>query len=187
MKHIRMIIQGSLIAAAAIPLAGCQTWEASPAPAPRANPDVHSARFREDLRLMDERVRRLEGQIESLEMEMNRLRQDVQSTAGTASASTRRRIASLESRIDQMEAARKRDREAIVKNVSREMETILEKQPQNGDGGTDGYGYEHEVQSGETLSAIAKAYGVTVKKIVEANNLRNPDRLQVGQKLFIPE
>ncbi|QHI70901.1 LysM peptidoglycan-binding domain-containing protein [Tichowtungia aerotolerans] len=48
-------------------------------------------------------------------------------------------------------------------------------------------GYEHVVQRGETLSAIAKAYNVTAKAIIEANKIKNPNRLSVGQKLFIPE
>ena len=47
-------------------------------------------------------------------------------------------------------------------------------------------GYEHKVQSGQTLSAIAQAYGVSVEKIKRANNLKN-DVIRVGQTLFIPD
>jgi LysM repeat protein len=43
------------------------------------------------------------------------------------------------------------------------------------------------VQPGETLSEIAKAYGVSVSVIIRENNLQKPDQLRVGQKLFIPE
>lgn len=46
-------------------------------------------------------------------------------------------------------------------------------------------GYEHVVEKGHTLSAIAKAYGITVAEIKKANNLKT-DKLNVGQKLFIP-
>lgn len=45
----------------------------------------------------------------------------------------------------------------------------------------------HEVAPGETLSAIAARYGVTVEALVEANNLESPDRLQLGQVLRIPQ
>jgi LysM repeat protein len=45
---------------------------------------------------------------------------------------------------------------------------------------------QHEVQSGETLGEIAKAYNVTVEAIVEANNLSDPDQISVGQLLTIP-
>jgi LysM repeat protein len=44
----------------------------------------------------------------------------------------------------------------------------------------------HVVQSGETLVRIARQYGVTVQDIVNANNLANPNLLDVGQELIIP-
>lgn len=45
----------------------------------------------------------------------------------------------------------------------------------------------YTVQRGNTLAAIAQAYGVTVGAIVEANGLQNPDAIQVGQELVIPD
>lgn len=42
------------------------------------------------------------------------------------------------------------------------------------------------VQSGDMLSAIAERYGVSMEAIVAANNLPNPDSLEVGQTLTIP-
>lgn len=45
----------------------------------------------------------------------------------------------------------------------------------------------HTVAPGETLSTIAQSYGVTIAAIVEANTLANPDRLDVGQELIIPQ
>jgi LysM repeat protein len=44
----------------------------------------------------------------------------------------------------------------------------------------------YTVQAGDTLSGIAQTYGVSVQEIVEANNLANPDMLNVGQNLIIP-
>jgi membrane-bound lytic murein transglycosylase D len=46
----------------------------------------------------------------------------------------------------------------------------------------------HRVRDGETLSTIARRYGVSVQAIlsVPANNLRNPNRISVGQYLMIP-
>jgi LysM repeat protein len=44
----------------------------------------------------------------------------------------------------------------------------------------------HTVESGEILSSIARKYNVTVEAIVEANELANPDSLNVGQVLIIP-
>ena len=42
------------------------------------------------------------------------------------------------------------------------------------------------VQPGDMLSAIAENYNVSVTALVQANNIRNPDALEVGQKLIIP-
>jgi LysM repeat protein len=42
------------------------------------------------------------------------------------------------------------------------------------------------VQPGDTLYAIALRFGITVQAIIDANELPNPDRLDVGQQLIIP-
>lgn len=42
------------------------------------------------------------------------------------------------------------------------------------------------VQQGDTLSAIATAFGVSVQAIVEANNLPSADDIVIGQRLIIP-
>jgi LysM repeat protein len=44
----------------------------------------------------------------------------------------------------------------------------------------------HRVASGDTLTTIARRYGVSLQAIINANNLTNPDRLQIGQELVIP-
>lgn len=47
-------------------------------------------------------------------------------------------------------------------------------------------GAEHKVKRGETLSGIAMKYGVTVRSILQANNISRKTLLQIGQKLHIP-
>lgn len=44
----------------------------------------------------------------------------------------------------------------------------------------------HKVAKGETLFAIAKKYGVTVKQIKDANNMTS-DKLSIGQRIKIPK
>lgn len=44
----------------------------------------------------------------------------------------------------------------------------------------------HYVRRGETLSTIARRYGVSMTKLQQANKIRNRNRLSVGQKLIIP-
>ncbi|MCD9028468.1 LysM peptidoglycan-binding domain-containing protein [Luteimonas sp. BDR2-5] len=56
-----------------------------------------------------------------------------------------------------------------------------------GSGGSGGGARSHTVQSGESLSAIASRYGVSVGQITAANpQVRNPDMIYPGDRLSIP-
>ena len=54
-----------------------------------------------------------------------------------------------------------------------------------GSGGAGG-GRVHVVRAGQNLAQIARYYGTTVQAIVQANGLRNPNFIWVGQRLVIP-
>lgn len=43
----------------------------------------------------------------------------------------------------------------------------------------------HRVANGENLGSIARKYGVTVNQIIRWNNLKNPNKLKIGQRLEI--
>lgn len=45
----------------------------------------------------------------------------------------------------------------------------------------------YKVESGDTLWSIAKKFNVTVDDIIKANELEDPNKLQVGQELKIPK
>jgi LysM repeat protein len=46
----------------------------------------------------------------------------------------------------------------------------------------------YTVKSGDTLSKIAAAYGVTVDQILAANpEITNPNKIAVGDKIVIPQ
>ena len=45
----------------------------------------------------------------------------------------------------------------------------------------------HTVSGGDTLSGIAQAYDVSVEELIEANDIENPDFLQIDQVLIIPQ
>ena len=47
-------------------------------------------------------------------------------------------------------------------------------------------GIYHRVVKGETLWRIAKSYNVEISRIAQANRLRDPSRIEVGQMLFVP-
>jgi LysM repeat protein len=44
----------------------------------------------------------------------------------------------------------------------------------------------HVVQPGETLSAIARRYGITTAALIQINGIRNPNWIYTGQRLTIP-
>lgn len=45
---------------------------------------------------------------------------------------------------------------------------------------------KYTIQHGDTLSRIAKKYGVSAKALMAANNIENPDHVEVGAVLVIP-
>lgn len=45
---------------------------------------------------------------------------------------------------------------------------------------------KHEVLSGETLSSIARSYGISVKQLLKLNPSLNPDYIMAGQKINVP-
>lgn len=49
-----------------------------------------------------------------------------------------------------------------------------------------GGGAYHTVKKGETLWRISKHYGVDVKDVAEANNIRKPGDLEAGRRIIIP-
>jgi hypothetical protein len=66
--------------------------------------------------------------------------------------------------------------------------------PAGGAGGTGGQvettavpAQIYVVQTGDTLNSIARQFNTTVEAIIAANNIQNPDALQVGTTLIIPQ
>ena len=45
----------------------------------------------------------------------------------------------------------------------------------------------YEVQPGDILTVIADRFGVTMEDIMALNGIDNPDHIEVGQKLKIPQ
>lgn len=48
-------------------------------------------------------------------------------------------------------------------------------------------GVYHRVKSGETLYLIARAYNVNMQELAEANNIQDPNRIDAGSVLFVPD
>ena len=122
---------------------------------------------------LQSRVGRLEGggdskgirqEIDALKAAVADIRRQLQAQRGEI-------VRDLTGRISQMQ---KQQAAAAPKPVEKKEKVVL------------GPHKEYTVQPGDTLSMISEAFGVTVAKIKEMNNLKN-DNLRVGQKLNLPK
>jgi len=144
--------------------------------------DNLNARFEQ----VRERLDATENRQDDLTRAIEDLKREMQGVAGEQSE----RVSELSSKLNQIDAARARDRELIVEQISTKMSTLIKQQqrtqtPRFTSGAQSGY--EHIVKEGQTLSEIASAYGVTMAAIAKANKLPDRNTIRVGQKLFIPE
>jgi lipoprotein NlpD len=48
-------------------------------------------------------------------------------------------------------------------------------------------GVYHQVKAGENLTAIARAYRVALQDLAEINNISNPDQIEAGSVIFVPD
>lgn len=164
-----------------------------------AHPAIAQQTVTESLNILDEKLSHLQSEVDDLQFKQQQMQQDLakaeadvkaaQSTPGGASSSD---LQALQARIDALDAAREKDKQAIIDQLAKELASISAGHPPPKTSGApsaapiDAQGNEHVVTKGESLSSIAKAYGVTVDDLKKANNITNPNKLDVGQKLVIP-
>jgi len=142
------------------------------------------------LGILDEKVNRLAAQMEDVQFRQQQMQKDIegirtelQEVRRAAGGASQNDLKALEDRIQAVDAARQADKKAIVDQLAKELSSL-------GSGKTASKpasdAKEHVVQKGETLSAIAKIYGVSVADLKKANNLTGDD-IKVGQKLTVPK
>ena len=186
----------SAIGVSAVLTSGCITPMQS---SQQRNRDM--VRLQENYRIMGEENRQMKGQLEGLQLELQAV-QDEFYTGRTQLSDAQRsgtrdleaRIADLERQLQLLDRQREQDKKDIIESLSQKIAKLMQ-----GSGGARSapagqkkrarseYGYEHVVRPGETLSEIATAYGVSVGVLIRENELKNPNVLQAGQKLFVPE
>ena len=159
-------------------LTGCETLQT-----PQQRQQA-AAREQAAARHAEERVHRVQGQVESVEMENARLIQEMQQLREEV-RSFNSKISQLNGQMSSLEAKQAREMQELIKRVEGLLKKSVASRPSSSKPSR-GSGREHVVESGHTLSAIADAYGTTIKAIKQANNLSS-DKIYVGQKLFIPE
>jgi seryl-tRNA synthetase len=147
-----------------------------------------AARRNAEVLRLETDVRRLQERVEGLAATQQEVRRSLDALSRELAGErdrTARRLDTVEGGLKASDASLAAARQEIVDNLSKRMGEIMRSQtppsrPQQG--------YEHTVQAGETLSAIAAAYRVKVDAIVKANKLKDAAAtIRIGQKLFIPE
>ena len=163
------------------------------------------AGLKQDLSLLSQEVRMLRLEIEQLSRDNSALR--TQLNANQADQSLQEKLTAISSGLERVridyQAADSKNKATIIAELNQQM-AVLTKQVQAAihsianaqpkialpDNFSDDYpktGVSYTVQSGDTLSAIARIQGSSIKHIQNANKIVNPSRdLQVGQTIFIP-
>lgn len=177
-------MRGPILLAAALLLA-------APGPAQRV-----AAQQQQALREVEFAVQRLAARFDAIEQRQDALSARLAALErgdGRSSLATKDEVAALRTDLAALKAAQSRMRGEIVDDLSGRISAITERQARAQAAAREearaarGSGYSHVVEAGQTLSAIAEAYGVSVRAIMKANKITDPTKLQVGQKLFIPD
>jgi len=149
------------------------------------------AQQQSDMEKMREDVQRIQEKLNGIELEQQNLARDIGVVRSAPKEDTvvRNRLDTLERQVQSLAAGRDADRKQIVNQVASlvgSSGTGSTSGHSSGKGSSSQTGYEHVVESGQTLSAIAAAYKVSTASIKKANNLKS-NTLRTGQKLFIPK
>jgi hypothetical protein len=152
-------------------LAGCETM-----PYQLVTPSDRASMTQDQLIAL-ENQRRLAGRMDALEGEIGRISRDLDTLRSQ-----------LDSRCAAIEQKSEADKREMVARLSGELDKLMKQATASRPApAPSSRGIEHAVQPGETLYIISKAYGVSSKTIIDLNNIADPNRLSVGQKLFIPQ
>lgn len=151
------------------------------------------------IELFREQTERLNEQVNAMKAETRQLDQRLTQTETMAAAITTLRTENANLRVEindlRDELAKvKADRETLRKQIADDLAGRIAKlidksvaQQVAAQVPARETGRLHVVESGQTLSEIARAYKTTAAAIMKANNMSNADRLSIGQELFIPE
>src|SRR5882724_9656388 len=154
----------------------------------------------QQLSILDERLSKLRADVDALQFNQQQIQQDIKQVQSqmdevrrTGPGASANDLAALEARVKALDAAREKDKKAIIDQLAKELAAM------SGGGShgsktatpsttptTPSTGSEHIVEAGETLTSIAKSTGTSIADLRKANNLTS-DSLKVGQKLVIPK
>lgn len=150
--------------------------------------------MREDIRSLELQVTQANGRLDAVEAAQTQLREDVQSSRASTDAgkdSLESRVEGLDRAVKAVDKARLEDREEIVRQLSKKIVEVVRGERGTGSGTgavtPPAGGSRHVVKQGETLTGIARTYGVTLDALRQANGINDASgAIRVGQTLTIP-
>lgn len=135
-------------------------------------------------------TRRLAGQVDVIQNNVDdhaariaKLERNSGSNGETAALNAR--IAALEATNAELRRKLENLRNEIVTDLTKRIKEIQKSAPAPKPAAATGPCKEYVVQSGDTLSLVAEAFGTKVSVIKEMNGLKS-DNVRVGQKLKVP-
>jgi LysM repeat protein len=158
---------------------------------------------------LEERVNKLNGyvqdllsaqdaqrkQIDGLKQEIQDLREKIGKSS--PDSATQEDLRNLAAKLQEVDQKREADRELILKEIEALGKTAKQRPsaaaaaPTASTTPVNDKGYEYEIRSGDTLSAVVAAYReqgikVSLDDVLKANPGLEPTKMKVGQKVFIP-
>lgn len=133
----------------------------------------------------------LSARLDGMEQQQNAMISRVAALERGANSVTQDELAAVRSDLAMAKAEHGKLREEIVDDISKRVAALAQQRAAEerraAKESAQKSGYNHVVEAGQTLSAIAQAYKVSVKSIMQANRITDPTKVRVGQKLFIPD
>lgn len=146
-------------------------------------------------------LKKISDRVDSLAAQLEDIKSGSDSKVGELRAQTQNAVDVLNSNLNKLRDELVKNRESISKLASMRAAPRPAQSPaqassdapaqDNAQGGNaepaaDGMKI-HKIQSGDTLSKLAKKYAVSLSSILKANPDANPERLKIGQEIKIPQ
>ncbi len=141
-------------------------------------------------------LQRVTSQLDMLQSNYDALERRVEKLerGGGEAEQLRAEIRSLNAKVDELKRQLRSQREEIVSELSGKMAKVMKEsappppksKPQT-QTVVEGPYIEYEVEKGDNLYLIARAYNTTVAKIKAMNPGLNPNALKLGQKIKVPK
>lgn len=170
---------------------------------------VQLANLTQDVRILSQRVGQLQVRLEQLEKENAALRKqaidqkDLEARLNQLNSTLQKDLNTVRQNFQSADEAQKA---AIIKAVSSQISDLAEQTQKTIDALADyvghqgtsipavefsddfpNTGFRYQVMPGDSLAKIAQKHGVNIRDIINANRIVNPDKIQVGENLFIPK